>query len=120
MLIIFFIVYPIYLDISIEGDVNLIAAIVTYPGFPFLDKKYPEHNIRTPAIISLATIGKKGFFSSSLVNTEFSVTPVVMVSHSPKSAFRTLKRIFPKKCVAKRNIANTVIHTKTVMQAAPI
>jgi hypothetical protein len=29
MLIIFFIVYPIYLDISIEGDVNLIAAIVT-------------------------------------------------------------------------------------------
>ncbi len=28
-LIIFFIAYPIYLDISIEEDVNLIAAIVT-------------------------------------------------------------------------------------------
>ena len=29
-LIIFFIAYPIYLDISIEEDVNLIAAIVTF------------------------------------------------------------------------------------------
>ena len=35
-LIIFFIAYPIYLDISIEEDVNLIAAIVTFLLFSFL------------------------------------------------------------------------------------
>ena len=37
-LIIFFIAYPIYLDISIEEDVNLIAAIVTYIACRFIDK----------------------------------------------------------------------------------
>ena len=37
-LIIFFIAYPIYLDISIEEDVNLIAAIVTYIAGRFIDK----------------------------------------------------------------------------------
>ena len=37
-LIIFFIAYPIYLDISIEEDVNLIAAIVTKKLPSFLEK----------------------------------------------------------------------------------
>ena len=36
-LIIFFIAYPIYLDISIEEDVNLIAAIVTKMLLLFID-----------------------------------------------------------------------------------
>ncbi len=39
-LIIFFIAYPIYLDISIEEDVNLIAAIVTLNKYLHIHKKY--------------------------------------------------------------------------------
>ena len=37
-LIIFFIAYPIYLDISIEEDVNLIAAIVTKKSPTFVEE----------------------------------------------------------------------------------
>ena len=44
-LIIFFIAYPIYLDISIEEDVNLIAAIVTVCYFPRLDKSIVQTTI---------------------------------------------------------------------------